>query len=75
LGAEQCVRGRQQRAISAANRRARADPIVLNLLELWIVATGELDGLFDGKGLARRIARNNLGGCLNGACHETYEKQ
>jgi hypothetical protein len=45
------------------------------LLELGIVAPGELDGLFDGKGLACRIAWNYLGGCLNGACHETYEKQ
>jgi hypothetical protein len=44
-------------------------------LELGIVALGELDGLLDGQRLAGRIARNNLGGCLNGACHETYEKQ
>jgi hypothetical protein len=45
------------------------------LLELGIVASRELDGLFDGKALGRRIPWNNLGGCLNGACHETYEKQ
>jgi hypothetical protein len=50
--------------------------VVLNLLELRVVAPRELDCLIDcERGLAGRIARSDLGGCLHGTSHETYEKQ
>src|SRR5438876_6559017 len=76
LHAERRVRARKQSAVRASHRGAGIYPVIEGLLKLGVVASCELDGLIDCQcGGGSRIARNALGGCLHGACSETYEKQ
>src|SRR5207253_4715087 len=76
LHAERSVRAREQSAVRASHRRAGIDPVIEGLLQLGVVASGELDGLIDCQcGSGTRVARHTLGGCLHGTCCEAYEKQ
>src|SRR4029077_11615340 len=76
LRAQRCIGAWQQGAIRATHSGAGVDAVVLNLLKLRIVAPRKLDRLvYCQRGLTGRIAWSNLGGCLHGACHKTYEEQ